>query len=159
MEKLKSLVTSSVVALSITACGGGGGGGSDSGAIPVVENIPPVAVSSISDSALTGQLINISAAGSSDVDNDALTYEWSIDSAPNNSTSLIDNNSTADSTFTPDVAGVFTITFTVSDSVASTDINSNIPIVDPILTIIDSRGQYINHVTDFEVNKKYRLTY
>ena len=70
------------------------------------------------------QTIQLDGSGSSDADGDPLTYNWSITSAPDGSTASLSDTATMNPTFTPDVAGVYTIQLVVNDGVENSDADS-----------------------------------
>ncbi|QYF95378.1 PKD domain-containing protein [Massilia sp. PAMC28688] len=79
---------------------------------------PPVAVIDKNfATVLLGNAASASAALSFDQDSGALTYSWAIDSAPAGSTATIAAPAAANLAFTPDVAGEYTASVTVSDGV------------------------------------------
>jgi hypothetical protein len=86
---------------------------------PVTVNVggyPPVAVVAQPQiGILLGATVSDSAAQSYDQDGNSLSYAWSIDAAPSGSTAKIANPNLATLSFTPDVAGTYTATVTVSD--------------------------------------------
>jgi hypothetical protein len=59
-------------------------------------------------------VVNLDASASTDPQNDALTFSWQLQ-APTGSAAALTGADTATPTFTPDVAGVYTATVTVSD--------------------------------------------
>lgn len=83
----------------------------------VAANAAPVAVVDGSRlSAVAGTVANPNAGNSSDGDGDGdkLTYAWALDSRPAGSAATI-NGSAAQLAFTPDVAGAYSVSVTVSD--------------------------------------------
>jgi hypothetical protein len=82
-------------------------------------NAAPVAVVSASRlSTIAGTAANLNAGYSFDDDGDALTYTWALDARPATSTATI-SASTAQLAFTPDVAGTYVASVTVSDGKVS----------------------------------------
>jgi len=82
-------------------------------------NAAPVAVVSASRlSTIAGTTANLNAGYSFDDDGDALTYAWALDAKPATSTATI-SGSTAQLAFTPDVAGTYVASVTVSDGKVS----------------------------------------
>jgi len=82
-----------------------------------------------------GSLVVLDASGSSDVDGDALTFVWSLDSVPALSTAAI-TGSGASATLVPDVVGPYLVSVSVSDgtetSVAQATIEAVIPNEPPL---------------------------
>ncbi|MBI2945521.1 MAG: hypothetical protein HYY25_15110 [Candidatus Wallbacteria bacterium] len=97
----------------------------DSVKFEVAPNRQPVAVAGPDQSTLPGSIVTLDGRGSSDPDGDTLTFTWTFLSVPvgsniNNGSLL--NPRTANPGFTPDVAGTYIVTLTVSDGqIAATD--------------------------------------
>ena len=103
-----------VVVVLLTACGGGG----TSAPTPPVHR-SPVAVTGPAQVVVAGTLVTLDGSASTDPDNDPISYAWTL-AVPTGSTAILSGASTAKPTFTPDVAGPFTATLTVSDGKAVT---------------------------------------
>lgn len=76
---------------------------------------PTAVVERATITVLVGQEATVSAAGSSSPSGNPLTYSWAIDARPGGSTASIGTPASATLRFTPDVAGTYTATVTVSD--------------------------------------------
>ena len=85
-----------------------------------VENRKPIAVISGTNEGFAGDMISVSAIGSSDPDGDVLTYLWSLQ-GPTGSTANLSDNSVVSPMFTADEAGVYTLTLIVSDGTLSSE--------------------------------------
>lgn len=68
---------------------------------------------------MAGAPASISGAMSFDEDGDALTYSWSLDAKPANSTSTISNATASTLSFSPDIAGTYVVALTVRDGSAA----------------------------------------
>lgn len=68
---------------------------------------------------LVGEAVAASAASSYDEDGDTLTYSWALDARPASSNATIANPTSPTLNFTPDVAGTYVVSITVSDGKAS----------------------------------------
>lgn len=81
---------------------------------------PPVAVVDRSNvTTLAGNAVTASAALSYDEDGDKLSYSWALDAHPAGSSATIAAPSSAALSFTPDVAGTYVASVTVSDGTRS----------------------------------------
>lgn len=97
---------------------GNGLGGIGSAIVDAVRaafpNRPPIAVTSGGGSFTTGTIVTFNGTSSSDPDGDSLTFSWSL-AAPATSHAILLNASTSQAKLTPDVAGTYIATLTVSD--------------------------------------------
>jgi uncharacterized membrane protein len=86
-----------------------------------VANTPPVADAGPDQTADLGQTVNLDGSGSSDADEDLLTYAWTLLSSPPSSTATISDPSVAAPTIDVDVKGVYEIQLVVNDGSESSD--------------------------------------
>lgn len=111
-------------------------------------NSAPVAALTAPATMDLGSLVVLDASGSSDVDGDALTFVWSLDSVPALSTAGI-TGSGASATLVPDVVGPYLVSVSVSDgietSVAQATIEAVIP-NEPPLPRDDIYGTIVGNV-------------
>lgn len=77
-------------------------------------NLAPTADAGADQIVLVGSTVGLDGSGSSDPENDPLTYSWMLSGPPGSSAPLVNPNSESPS-FVPDVAGVFVATLNVSD--------------------------------------------
>jgi len=82
-------------------------------------NILPVAVAGADQNGNVGCLTTLDGSGSSDGDGDTITYFWTIVSAPGGSTAVLSDNTVANPTFTPDVAGNYQFGLLIGDGIAT----------------------------------------
>jgi hypothetical protein len=115
---VRALALSSL--LVVSACGGGGSGTTEISPSPV-SNTAPVANAGVEQSLLTGTLATLDGSGSSDVDNNTLTYSWSLSTKPTGSSASLSSTNGVKPTFVADKAGTYIASLTVNDG----QINSN----------------------------------
>ncbi len=109
IQVLVALVITAILA----ACGGGGGS-----TPPPAANRTPIANAGPAQAIVAGTLVTLDGSASTDPDNDPLSYAWTL-SAPAGSAATLSGASTARPAFTPDVAGTYSATLTVSDGKAT----------------------------------------
>jgi hypothetical protein len=112
-HRLLQLLASLLVAALLAACGGGGSSTPEAPA-----NRAPAAHAGSAQSVVAGTAVILNGSASTDPENDPLGYAWTM-VTPAGSTATLSGGSTARPTFTPDVAGTYTATLTVSDGTAS----------------------------------------
>ena len=78
-------------------------------------NSAPTADAGKDQTVLLGSLVTLDGSGSSDPDNDPLTYQWSFVTVPQNSTATLTNPTTVNPTFTADKPGAYHVRLIVSD--------------------------------------------
>lgn len=78
-------------------------------------NVAPVASAGQSQNVVTSSKVTLNGSASSDANNDALTYVWTITTKPSNSSSTLLDSTSSSSNFTPDVAGTYVVSLIVSD--------------------------------------------
>ncbi len=84
------------------------------------SNTKPVANLGADQSITTGQLFTADASGSSDGDNDTLTYLTTLQ-VPSGSSAIIQGSNTSAPNFTPDVDGEYVLTLVVNDGTEDSD--------------------------------------
>lgn len=103
----------------LTACGGGGGSDTPAPAVPVAAapliNARPNANPGADQQVFVGDLVKLDGGASSDGNGDVLTYKWRLVSWPVASVAALASNNKVQSTFTADVAGVYTVELVVND--------------------------------------------
>ena len=115
------------VVFALAACGGGGGG-SSSQAAPAptsTSNSPPQAAASVAPTVSTGKRVILDGSASRDPDGDSLTYLWSFNARPSASTASLDDPTSVQPSFTPDVEGDYVVKLVVTDSQGASDESSS----------------------------------
>ena len=80
-------------------------------------NQPPIANAGPDQTVHENDLVTLNGNGSTDPDNNPLTYAWSFVSKPGASTAQLSSPTAASPTFTPDVAGLYTLRLVVNDTI------------------------------------------
>ena len=86
--------------------------------IVTTSNSAPEASAGPDRQASVGAVVQLDGAGSSDVDEDPLTYTWTL-KRPSGSHAVLDDSASPMPSFTPDRSGSYTATLTVSDGTAT----------------------------------------
>ena len=107
-----------IISVLLSACGGGGDGNADS--LPVTQaptpNTAPIAeISLSSESFIAGTEVSFSGRDSSDIEDDSLTFLWSLEK-PKFSVAQLDSTTNEVILFRPDAIGEYTLTLTVTDT-------------------------------------------
>jgi len=89
----------------------------------IQENRAPTANAGADSEVETGSLVTLDGSASSDLDNDPLTYKWSL-TKPNSSNSQLSDTTVAAPTFTPDIDGEYIATLIVNDGAVDSEANS-----------------------------------
>ena len=84
--------------------------------ISTTLNVAPVADAGPDQNATTGQAVSLDGSGSSDANNDALTYSWQFTTTPSGSSVSLNDASIVNPVFTPDVDGTYAVQLIVNDS-------------------------------------------
>lgn len=85
------------------------------------NNIKPVANAGGNQAVFVGQLVTLDGTGSSDANNDPLTYHWTLTSMLAGSGAVLTNPTSIHPTFVPDASGTYVISLTVSDGLLVSD--------------------------------------
>ena len=93
-------VSSSTVAVTVTAS---------------TANSAPVANAGTAQSVSTSAVVTLTGTGSTDANQDTLTYLWTLASKPTNSTATLSSSTAASPTFTADLAGAYVANLVVND--------------------------------------------
>jgi len=79
------------------------------------DNCPPVANAGPDQQVTTGQLVTLRGAGSTDPNDDPLTFSWRFQSKPDGSTTTVAAATSVSPIFRPDLAGLYVLSLVVSD--------------------------------------------
>ena len=107
----------------------------DSASAPVTivassTNSTPTANAGLAQSVVVGAVVTLDGTGSTDANNDPITYKWTWGTKPTGSAAALSSATTAKPTFTADVAGTYVLTLIVNDgkqdsSIAATTITAS----------------------------------
>lgn len=133
--KTNNKIAMSILTLAVlSACGGGGGGdGGSPGPAPAPpSNAAPVASAAAPPTVSAGTVVTVDGSGSTDANNDALTYSWALTTKPPGSVATLLPATSAKPVFTADISGTYVATLLVSDGKASSTattvtINATVP--------------------------------
>jgi hypothetical protein len=97
-----------------SGCGGGGGGTAE---VPAqsTSNAMPVANAGVAQNLTTGSTASLDGSGSTDADNNLLTYRWTLTSKPAGSTANLSSLTAVNPTFIADISGDYLATLVVND--------------------------------------------
>jgi hypothetical protein len=79
------------------------------------NDVAPIANAGPNQSAVVGGTVTLNGSKSTDTDGEALTYKWSLVSAPNGSKAAIINPTAKSASFVPDLPGTFVVQLIVND--------------------------------------------
>jgi PKD domain/K319L-like, PKD domain len=85
------------------------------------QNSPPSADAGPDQSALVGTLVTLDGSGSTDVDGDPLTFQWSLLSVPAGSAAALQNPDSESPSFMVDEAGTYVVQLIVNDGMVDSD--------------------------------------
>jgi hypothetical protein len=96
------------------------------------HNVAPVANAGLNQSAIIDETVMLNGSGSTDANGDALTYKWSLVSAPRRSHAVIFNSTSVVSSFVPELPGTYVVQLIVNDGfVNSSPVTVEIEVVRP----------------------------
>lgn len=113
---MKLLVCLGLSAALLAGCGGNGDSRGNDCTLGVNScNVPPVARIAATQAVLVGSSVTLDGSSSSDANNDAISYFWSILQTPSGSTATLTTTTSVKTTFVPDRVGTYVITLVASD--------------------------------------------
>ena len=134
----QGLTAGTVFTFELTVTNNQGSSHSDE-VVTTLTNTPPIANTGPNKSIVIGGTANFDGSASSDINGDNLTYVWSIISSEDGSEATLNNETSIQSSFTPDVLGSYIFQLTVDDGLESNSdtlqlnvVNFNTPEMVPI---------------------------
>ena len=94
---------------------------SETYAIDIQQNTPPVADAGPDQTVAVGAAVSLDGEGSADADGDPLTYAWAMVLAPAGFSNVLDDPTSPTPSFVADVAGEYRLRLTVHDGQAASD--------------------------------------
>jgi hypothetical protein len=85
--------------------------------VPIVTNTPPVAGAGPAQTVLVGATAHLDGSQSSDVDGDALRFQWTFTTVPAGSVARLSDPTAVQPTFVADRAGTYTVQLIVNDGI------------------------------------------
>ncbi len=89
-----------------------------------LANVKPVANAGGNQAVSVGDAVTLDGSGSSDANNDPLTYQWSIVIKPAGSTATLSSRTSVQTSFIADMAGDYVISLVVNDGFVNSDPNN-----------------------------------
>ncbi len=123
MKMIRMLLGISIMALMLfSACSNSPSSSNNTGSTnnPPTNQAPSAEADADAQTIDVGQQVTLDASGSSDPDGDNLSFSWNLNS-PSGSSSQLSDDQAENPTFTPDVAGDYVATVTVSDGNGESD--------------------------------------
>jgi hypothetical protein len=147
-RRLLFFLTSLLIAWGLAACGGGSGGSSPP------PDTAPVASAGGAQTVATGAIVVLDGRGSSDADNDPLTFAWVLMTRPAGSQAALSGADTAQPTFTADVPGSYVASLTVNDGTLSSQAATVTITAVPIdtLTIVTDKAEPLSGVVTLSLS-------
>jgi phosphatidylethanolamine-binding protein (PEBP) family uncharacterized protein len=131
MFKMKALICLGLGTALLAGCGGGASDLKTNDCTVGVNscNVPPAVNAGAPQNVLVGSTVTLDGSGTSDANNDPLSYSWSILQTPTGSTAALASTTSVKTTFVPERAGQYVITLSASDgkssATASTTVNAS----------------------------------
>ena len=121
---MKALICLGLGTALLAGCGGGDNKTNDCTLGVNSCNVPPVANAGAPQNVLVGTTVTLDGTGTTDANNDAITYSWSILQRPASSTNSLVSTTGSKTTFVPEGAGLYVITLVASDGKSSSAVAS-----------------------------------
>lgn len=110
---------------------------------PPTSNTLPTANAGPDQTVPRNTLVTLDGSGSSDVENDPLTFNWSLTNQPAGSTAILTNPTSENPTFTPDVNGNYTIELIVNDGTDNSAPDTVVITAQNILPVADAGREWL----------------
>ncbi len=139
-----------MVGLTVLAGCGASGGSSEVEATPPAvgnTNTAPVAAAGSDKAVNIGELVTLDGSASADPDGDTLSFAWQLTSRPSGSAAMLQGAETVTPSFTPDLAGSFTLSLVVSDGALESA-------ADMVTVSVLEGGQGTLDITDAELTRR-----
>ena len=131
--KSVNIALSVALSLLLVACGGGGDAGCSAGlgalvgsaancGSTTVPNVAPIAKTGPIQNVSVGTLVTLDGSGSTNSNNQTLTYKWELTSKPTGSTAALSALTGPKPTFTADLAGTYAASLVVNDGQLSSTV-------------------------------------
>ena len=109
--------------------------------VAATANSAPVAAAGADQNVMAATIVTLDGSGSSDADNDGLSYSWTFVSTPSASAASFDNANVFNPSFTADLAGTYVIGLVVSDGIVdSTQDTVQIQVIQPRVVLFRMSG-------------------
>lgn len=112
------------------------------------ENTPPVADAGPDQSGQVFDNITLDGSGSTDANNDALTFSWSFVSVPAGSTAVLDDPTAIMPSFSIDITGDYTLQLIVNDGAADSSADTVVVTTDNSAPVADAGPDQSARVND-----------
>jgi len=121
--------------------------------VAIEKNVEPIANPGSDENIEVGQLIQLDGSGSSDANDDNLTYNWNLLIAPSQSVAVLVDDSTQRPTLVPDIEGEYVISLVVNDGAVDSDpVNITITAIKAVERIIIASGTAILEASTNKIN-------
>lgn len=111
-------------AYTLTCVGAGGSGQALASVTATITNVAPVANAGADQSLLVGTTVTLDGSGSTDVNGDPLSYQWTLTAVPAGSRAALTSGTSVRPTFVADLVGSFTASLVVSDGKANSAVDT-----------------------------------
>ena len=126
--------------------------------IAATANSAPIADAGADQNVTAATIVTLDGSGSSDADNDGLSYSWTFVSIPSGSSASFDNAIVFNPSFTADLAGTYVIGLVVSDGIVDSSQDTvQIEVIQPRVVLFRMVGSVFNPTFD-EVPLPYSST-